>query len=181
MALPVTPGFGATIATEVKGQHHHQRVLAHRDLSLVRVIPALTAGRAYVAGQCVGAELLFNNAVRFAGDVAELREVLVVRAGSEQGVDLDLVLYSDERAVATADGQQFAVAAREAAGVTAVLQVRADEFVAVGGHAVAAVQCSGLVRGAVSAATVRGQLVARGAFSVVSAEDLAVSLGVERG
>ena len=180
MALPVTPGFGATIATEVKGQHHHQRVFGHRDLTLVRVVPALAAGRDYLAGQCVGTELLFNNAVRFAGDVADLREVLVVRSGSEQGLDLDLVLYSEARAVATTDGQPFAVAPDEAGGLTAVVHVRESDFVAVGGHAVAAVQCSGLVRGAESAATVRGQLVARGAFTAATAEDLTVSLGVER-
>ena len=180
MAFSVTPGFGASVATELRGGTHHQRVIAHDDLQLCQVTPALTSGRIYTDGQAVGAELLFQNATRFAEDVVRLRELKLLRKGGETGADFDVVFYSAARAVAATDGQPFAMTAAEASGILAVVSVRAAQFGKAGGHCIASVPCDALLRGTVGLAAVRAQLVARGNFTAASATDLAVSIGVAR-
>ena len=181
MSFSVTPGFGASVATELKGGAHHQRVIVHEDAALSRIVPALTQDRTYAAGQAVGSELLFQSAVRFAEDVVRLDEVKVVLKNSEVGVDLDLVFYSTARAVAATDGQPFLVAETEAAGILTVVRVRAADFRPAGGHAIASVPCAALLRGTVGTPAVRAQLVARAAFTAAAADSLTVSIGVTRG
>lgn len=180
MAFSVTPGFGASVATELKGGTHHQRIIAHDDLKLCQVALALTAGRVYADGQTVGAELLFQNATRFVEDVVQLREVKIVRTNSDVGVDLDLVFYSQARAVAAIDGAPFLMTATEAPSILAVVPVREAHFRRVGGRCIASVACAELIQGTIGTAAVRAQLVARSAFSVTSASDLVVSIGVVR-
>ena len=180
MSFSVTPGFGASVATELKGGAHHQRIIAHDDPVLSQIVPALTPNHTYADDQAVGSELLFQNAVRFSEDVVRLTEVKIVRKNSNEGLDLDLVFYSAPRVVAASDGQPFSIAASEAAGILSVVRIRAADFLPAGGHSVATLARSTLLRGTIGAAVVRAQLVARGTFTVTAVDGLAVSIGVVR-
>jgi hypothetical protein len=179
--MQVTPGFGAAVATELKGNAHHQRVIVHEDAVRTQVIPAVSAA-AYSAGKCVGGELLFEGLARFVGDVAKLETVQVILKGASTPADLDLVIYPNVLNTPPVNGDDFLLLGEEAADVLAVVSIKAADFRSVGGQMFASVALPvpALLQAAAGTSTLRGALVARGALVPFDTDSLVLTLTARR-
>lgn len=180
-AIPVTPGFGASIATKVAGGAHHQRVVSHADRAVASATPVLTAGRTYQIGTNVGPELLLQNAVRFAGDVVLVEEVRVIIRGSLAAAGFMLVVYSTPPTTANPDGSTFALDPVAMSTVAAVIPVRQTDFVSVAGGLFASVRIPATLSATSDAATIRAQLVATTVFTPPAADSVVVTVATVRG
>jgi hypothetical protein len=179
--MQVTPGFGTSVATELKGNAHHQRVIAHQDAVRSQVIPAVSAAQ-YTDGQCVGGELTFAGVVRLAGDTAEVLAVEVALRGLSTPADLDIVLYPDNLNTAPVNGQDFALLADEVQSILGIVRVPASAFGSLGGHHFAAVVPATplLIEAASGVSSVRGTVVARGPIEPAASDSLVVSIVTRR-
>lgn len=181
MSMQVTPGFGTTVATEIKGNAHHQRVIAHEDLVRSRVIPAVSA-TAYMDSQVVGGEMIFTGITRFAGDTSRLEAVQLVLTGNSTPADLDLILYPDALNVTPANRSQLSILESEAHSIVGIIRVRAEDFVSVGQHYVAVVRplVPTILQAGAGASAYRGVLVARGELVAEKVDSLSVTLVARR-
>jgi hypothetical protein len=179
--MQVTPGFGTSVATELKGNAHHQRVITHDDIVTSSVTPPVAASE-YAVGQVIGSEMSFAAATRFAGDTSRLEAVKVTAAGETQVADMDLVLYTDALNSAPTNGQEMAVQASELRSILAVIAIPASAYKSVGGHKVALVQpdVPTVLRSSTGSSAVRGALVARGTVKPELSDSLDVTIVVRR-
>ena len=179
--MQVTPGFGASVATELKGNAHHQRVISHQDIVRSQVIPAVSAAQ-YADGQCVGGELSFSGVVRLAGDVSELAAVEVSLRGLSTPADLDVVLYPDNLNTAPTNGNNFVLLADEVQSVLGIVRVPASAFSRVGGHYFAKVtpEAPLLIEAAGGVSSVRATIVARGPVELAASDSLVIGLVARR-
>ena len=180
-SMQVTPGFGTSVATELKGNAHHQRVIAHDDLLLSSVTPPLSASP-YTAGQVVGGEMNFASVTRFAGDTARLEAVRVIATGQTEVADMDLVLFTDSLNTTPTNGAELQVLPEEAANILAVVPLKADAYKSVGGQKLALVapEVPTVLKSSTGGSAVRGCLVARGALTPEQVDSLVVTLVVRR-
>lgn len=179
--MPVTPGFGAAVATELKGNAHHQRVIVHDDVVRAQVNPAVSAAT-YAAGQCVGGEMTFAGVARLVGDACRLEAVHLSLTGTSVAADMHLVLYPDNLAEQPVNGAPFVLTDVDARGVQAVLTVAASDFKSVGGQQFATVvpPAPVLLRAAGGLSSMRAVLVAGGALVPAASDSIAVTLVVRR-
>ena len=179
--MQVTPGFGASVATEMKGNAHHQRIIAHDDAMRLTVNPAVSAV-AYTAGQCLGGEMTFPSAARFVGDSAWLESIqLVLREDSAVG-DIDVVFYQDVLNMVPTNGEALQLLNEEVDNVLCVIRVPAASFVEVGGHKFASAKPSvpTLLQAPAGASSVRAVMVARGAVQPYATDSVVLTATVRR-
>lgn len=179
MSMQVTPGYGTTVATQVKGGAHHQNVVAHADHVRTSVVPPVTAAP-YATGQVVGGEMVFGGVTRFAGDYATVQEVQVLLRGNSVQSDLDLVLYPSVLESQPANGSALSLTDSEAMAVQAAIRIPGGAFLQVGSHMLATVQASAIVQSPAGVSSIRGVLVARGGLVPASADAVVVTLSVQR-
>lgn len=179
--MQVTPGFGASVATELKGNAHHQRVITHGDLVRSQVIPAVSAVT-YSDGQCIGGELTFAGVARLAGDVALVESIEIVLRNLAVPADLDVVLYPDNLADTPINGEPFKLADAEVQTIQGIVRVPASAFMNVDGKYFAAVVPATplLIEAASGVSSIRGVVVARGSIELPSAEGIIISLVTRR-
>lgn len=106
--LGYTEGAGKHVASaerDVGGGtlHHFQRLQA--DVVEFALAPAVTAGSAYVAGDCLGGLIEIAGAVRVAGDALRIHRFFASLSVASGGAWL--YLFSDEPAAAFADHAAF--------------------------------------------------------------------------
>ena len=180
MSLQVTPGFGTTVATQVKGSAHHQDVIAHRDSARVTAVPAATPA-SYTAGQVVGGEMIFPAVARFAGEHAAINGVSVALCGRLSSIaDIALVVYQSALTVQPLNGDPLALTSAEASAVQAVVSIGAARFVQVGEHSVANVPMDWVVQAGPGTSALRAVVVSEGRLVLQDADSLSVTLSVER-
>ncbi len=180
-SMQVTPGFGTSVATELKGNAHHQRVIAHDDLVRSSVTPPVSNSE-YANGVVVGSEMVFSSVARFAGDVSRLEAVQIGVTGQSVLADLDLVLYSDALNATPANAGPLVVQNSELRNILAVVRIKAEDYKEVGGQklAVVAPDVPVLLQAPGGASSVRGVLVARGPFKPELVDSVTISLIVRR-
>ena len=181
MSMQVTPGFGAFVATHVKGNSHHQEIIAHFDHKRTFAEPSVTEVQ-YSPGQLVGGEMVFNNATRFANDTSRLIEAsITLRDGTQPG-SLKLVLYRDILRVQPYNGAMFEVEDGEVTSILAVIDFQAAEFTTFGRHCITTKRFDPgimLISGDGSN-SVRGVLVAANNFTPIADNSVVVGLSVQR-
>ena len=181
MVMQVTPGFGTAVATELKGNAHHQRIIAHDDALRAQVVPAVSAVT-YTDGKCVGGELIFASVARLSGDVAWLESMQIVLRGLTTASDIDAVFYSDALAVTPVNGEVLTLADEEVQTVLGVVRIPAAAFRQVGGHQLAHVapEAPLLLQAGAGVSTVRCVLIARGGLTPAATDSIVASITVRR-
>jgi len=180
--VPVTSGYGTTVATDNKGGAHHQRVVTHGARAFCRVQPPALA-LSYEAGRCVGGEMTFENATRLAGDTAVVNAVTVAVRGTiplSPG-SLLLLLYPTPLLSAPADNAQLTLTVDEAATLQTSILVPSSAFVQAGGWWIASL--SGLelvVQAGAGQRSLCAVAAAVNGFTVVSDDGLVVTLAVSQ-
>jgi hypothetical protein len=179
--MQVTPGFGASVATELKSNAHHQRVITHGDLVRSQVIPAVSAVT-YSDGQCIGGELTFAGVARLAGDVALVESVEIVLRNLAVPADLDVILYPDNLADTPVNGEMFTLADAEVQAIQGIVRIPASAFTSVDGKHFAAVAPATplLIEAASGVSSIRGVVVARGAVELPNSGGIIISLVARR-
>ena len=179
MSMQVTPGYGTTVATQIKGSAHHQNVIAHADHVRSFVTPPVTAAP-YSTGRVVGSEMTFNAVTRFAGDYAVVQEVQILLRGNSVQTDMDLVLYPSVLKTQPVNGAELTLTDSEALAVQAVIRIPGGAFLRVGSHKMATVQTSAVIQSPAGASSIRGVLVARGPLVPAAVDAVTASLSVRR-
>ncbi len=181
MVMQVTPGFGTAVATELKGNAHHQRVIAHDDALRAQVVPAVSAVE-YAAGKCIGGEIVLASAARLAGDVAWLESVQVMLHGLSTAGDIDLVFFAEALNTTPVNGEDLVLLDTEAQALLGIVSVPAAAFRTVAGHQLAHVSPSAplLLQAGGGVSSVRCVAIARSAVTPAATDALVVSVTVRR-
>lgn len=181
-SLTVTPGYGASVATEIKGGAHHQHVISHKDIVKASVTPAITANTNYAQNAAIGGELIFQNVARISGDNSMLEYASVIIKGSTAGKDLSLLLYSDPLVTTPSNNQVLAVVTADISKVLGVIKFKVADFVSFGTHCIATVQVPLLLKCAADGTSVRGVLFSNSSTAVTfpAVDTLDVSLVTSR-
>ena len=180
MSLQVTPGFGTTVATQMKGSAHHQDIIAHRDSTRVTAVAAATAA-SYTTSQVVGGEMIFPAMTRFAGDYAIIKGVSVALCGRLSSItDLTLVIYQSALTTQPLNGSTLVLTAAEVASVQAVVSIGASLFIQVGEHSIANVQMDWSVQAGQGTSALRAVVFSEGRLVLQDADSLSVTISVER-
>lgn len=182
MVMQVTPGFGTAVATELKGNAHHQRIIAHDDAMRIQVVPAVSAVT-YVAGKCLGGEMIFASAARLSGDVSWLESMQIMLRGLTTAGDIDAVFYSEALAATPVNGEVLVLTDAEAQSLLGVVSISSASFKAVGAHKLAHVSPSApmLLQAGTGVSTVRCVLVARGGVKPAATDSVVATITVRRG
>jgi hypothetical protein len=183
MTVSVTPGYGASVAAAVKANEQMQRVMVAGDRRRVAVTPGAVL-LTYAAGEAVGPELDFGNALRGTlgtpgadGDTC-LVERLVASVKGIAGFDADLLLYAYPLATTPVDGAAPVMTQVEAGRVQAALRLRAADFGPLAGTWSLAEAAGGArsFSGANGTTDLHGVLVARGAFTLPAPDAIELQL-----
>ena len=181
MTMQVTPGFGTAVATELKGNAHHQRVIGHDDALRAQVIPAVSAVT-YIAGKCLGGEMIFSSAARLSGDVSWLESMQILLRGLTTAGDIDAVFYSEALAATPVNGETLVLTDAEAQSLLGIVHISTADFRAVGTHKLAHVSPDAplLLQAGAGTSTVRCVLVARGGVKPAATDSVVASITVRR-
>ena len=181
MSLQATPGFGATIATDLKGNAHHQHIISHKDLLRINITPAVS-NVAYTTGKFIGSEMVFNSATRFAGDVATISQVQVSLAKNSSIGNMDLVFYSTTLNTPPVDKAALALLASEITSIFGVVSISSSAFIDLDGNKLAtiALPVPLLVQSTAGSSAVKAVLVARSTVTPIAVDAVNVSVLFER-
>jgi hypothetical protein len=180
MTFQATPGYGASVATDIKGGAHHQHVITHKDVIKDHVNPAVSVVT-YVNGKYVGGEMIFNNATRFTGDFSHLTQIQVFFKRSSTIGDMDLILYSDSLVTPPVDKNDFSIDISEFANVLGIVSIPASAYKDLAGSFIATISTSLLVQSGTGTTTIKGALVSRSnTIKPFSVDSILVSVVFER-
>lgn len=182
MSMPITPGFGAIVATEIIGGVHHQRVLKHNDDVMVRVVPPVS-NNTYQSGQILGNGSSFEGAARTAGGVMHLQQLTVVFKNVQnlaQSGALDVLFFSEPFAATPANGASLALTDDDLAKVLAVIRIEDTDFIDIGGHKIARWNGDVILRAAAGATSVMAVVIARSTLRPAAADGLSLSASFQR-
>lgn len=182
MAMPVTPGYGAAVATANKGGAHHQHVIIHDDRLRQFVVPAITPNVPYPDNTYLGGEIIIQNATRFSGDNTMVESATVVLRNQDDPVDFDVLFFAEPMKVVPSDGVVPFIQPDEVGNLLGVLQVRASSFAPLGAHMIAPVApvAPVIISSGTGVVSVRMVLVARGEHSYVAADTIGITLNLKR-
>jgi hypothetical protein len=181
MVMQVTPGFGTAVATELKGNAHHQRIISHDDALRAQVVPAVSAVT-YTTGKCLGGEMIFSSAARLSGDVAWLSSMQILLRGLSTAGDIDAVFYSEALAMTPVNGNVLTLTDAEAQSILGVVHIASTAFRDVGDHKLAHVSPDAplLLQAGAGVSTVRCILIARGGVKPAATDSVVASITVRR-
>lgn len=145
-------------------------------MNIISQTPTVTAG-AYSADDAVGGKLTFTGCPE---DGLIHNAVLI--DNSEQAVELDLVLFSEDF-TAVADNAAFTVSDADAANIVTIINIPAANYKDIGGQKVAVVENKSIPfklteDTSTKYARLYGQLITRGTPTYVATTDITVKIGV---
>ena len=180
MTFQATPGYGASIATDIKGGAHHQHVITHKDVIKDQVNPAVSAVT-YANNKYIGGEMTFNNATRFTGDFSHLTQIQVFFKSSSTIGDMDLVLYSNSLETPPVDKNNFNISVGEFANILGIVSIPASAYKDLAGSFVATVSTNLLIQAGTGVTAIKGALVSRSnTIKPFSVDSIFVSAVFER-
>lgn len=145
-------------------------------MNIITQTPTVTAG-AYSANDAVGEKLTFTGCPNDG-----LIHSVVIVDNSEQGVELDLVLFSQDF-TGVADNAAFSVSDADAANVITVINIPIANYKDIGGQKVAVVENKSIPFKLTETTSTKlgriyGQLITRGTPTYVATTDITVKLSV---
>ena len=161
MTFQVTPGYGASIATEVRGNAHHQLVVSHQNLARTQVNPAISAS-VYGTGVFIGSELTLANATRLAGELSRIKQVQVgLKYGSALVLGaFDIIFYSSIT-TAPVDKAALDLTPSEIANIYGVLSVPTSGYVDIDGCKLSTISTDIVIQSPSSESSVKAAIVSR--------------------
>jgi hypothetical protein len=175
MSIQVTPGFGTTISTDLKGGAHHQRVISHTDHNRIQIVP-LVIPATYSPGQCIGGEINFLNATRYPGDYAYLDALQIIFRNSNVAAELDMIFYSDVLTNPPINGVPPAFSGLEITKVLGIVHIQQADFLTLSEHKIANVNLQNrmVLKSSDSISSIRAVLITRSSI-IINASDTLIT------